>query len=126
MGHFSRSSKGHHYKQGNYGSNHYQNNGLFGNLLKHLVSGSGSGSNNNHHGYQNNNMAMPNQFAPNQFSPNQSTINCCKCGSKIPTGSKFCLECGEMVQDATFCPNCGEKIPSDSKFCLKCGNKIKG
>jgi len=121
MSFFSRSSKRSHYKNGNYGSNHYQNKGGLGDLFKHLISRSGSGGHYNNHGNQCNNMPMPNQPLPNQ-----SIINCGKCGSKIPTGSKFCLECGDKVQDALFCANCGEKVPPNSKFCLKCGNKLNG
>lgn len=121
MSFLSRSSKKSHYKHGNYGSNHYQNKGILGNLFKHIFPGSGSGGHYNNHGNQCNNMPMPNQPVSNQ-----STINCNKCGSKIPTGSKFCLECGDKVQDALFCANCGEKVPPNSKFCLKCGNKLNG
>ena len=121
MSFFSRSSKGNHYKHGNYGSNHYQNKGILGDLFKHLISRSGSGGHYNNHGNQYNNTPMPNQPLPNQ-----GIINCSKCGSKIPTGSKFCLECGDKVQDALFCTNCGEKVPSNSKFCHICGNKLNG
>jgi len=124
MGFFSRSSKGNHYKHGNYGSSHYQNNGLFGNLFRHIISGSGSGGHHNQHGYPYNNMPMPNQLNQAPLTLNQNAIICKKCGSKIPVGSKFCLECGEKVQETTICRNCGEKVPPNSKFCLKCGNKL--
>lgn len=131
MSFFSRSSKKSHYKNGNYGSNQYQNKGILGDLFKRLIPQSGSGGHYNNHGNQSNNMPMPNQPFPNQPFPNQplpnqSIINCGKCASKIPTGSKFCLECGDKVQDALFCANCGEKVPPNSKFCLKCGNKLNG
>lgn len=121
MSFLSRSSKRNHYKNSNYGSSHYQNKGGLGDLFKHLISGSGSGGHYKNHGNQYDNMPLPNQPLPNQ-----SIINCSKCSSKIPTGSKFCLECGEKVQDALFCKNCGERVPPNSKFCLKCGNKLNG
>ena len=82
----------------------------------------------------------------------QSTQNttCAKCGSKLPQGAKFCLECGEKViatetvvcpscgktvVKGKFCPECGYKfankcpkcnadIPAESKFCLNCGERI--
>ncbi|MDA8229078.1 MAG: zinc ribbon domain-containing protein [Desulfitobacterium hafniense] len=61
---------------------------------------------------------------PNQ--PGANAIICSKCNSQIPVGSKFCLECGEKVNESLFCMNCGEKLPPNAKFCLKCGNKING
>lgn len=120
MSFFSRSSKGNHYKQGNYGSSHYQKKGVLGNLLNMFVSKSDLGGHNN---YKNQYDTMPTQNTP---ISNQGAINCSKCGSQIPKGSKFCLECGEQVKEALFCANCGEKIPANSKFCLKCGNKLNG
>lgn len=81
--------------------------------------------------------------------PTQNTT-CAKCGSKLPQGAKFCLECGEKVVatetvvcpscgktvvKGKFCPECGYKfankcpkcnadIPAGSKFCLNCGERI--
>ena len=81
-----------------------------------------------------------------------SKISCPKCGAAIPTGSKFCLECGEKIEvipDGMIicpecgntvvkgkfcpecghkfiitCPNCGKEIPNGAKFCLECGTKL--
>lgn len=78
---------------------------------------------------------------------------CAKCGSQLPEGSKFCLNCGERVVAAipegmvvcpdcgetvhqgkfcpacghrfvTVCPNCGGQLPAGAKFCLECGQKL--
>ena len=118
---FSKSSKGNHNKNGNYGSNHYQKKGFLGNLFNMIGSGSNS------HGYKNQfPQQHPNQQPQNQHPLNQNTLNCTKCNSQIPSGSKFCLECGEKVNDTLFCINCGEKLPPNAKFCLKCGTKLNG
>jgi ribosomal protein L40E len=115
----SRSSNGKHYKNGHYGSNHYQKKGLLGSLFNMIVSRSLSHGKNNNYGNQYNNAPMH-----NQPTANQNAMNCGKCNSQIPAGSKFCLQCGEKVSDVLFCMNCGEKLPPNAKFCLKCGNKI--
>ncbi|MBO7325960.1 MAG: zinc ribbon domain-containing protein [Clostridia bacterium] len=80
------------------------------------------------------------------------TVSCGKCGAKLPQGAKFCLECGEKVEEKTaetivcptcgktvvkgkFCPECGHKfvekcpkcnadLPAGAKFCLNCGERI--
>lgn len=95
--------------------------------------------------------------APTGGQTNTTTVaaqqtNCPKCGAAIPTGSKFCLECGEKnetipssmvlcpecgktVQKGKFCPecghifipvcpNCGKEVPNGAKFCLECGTKL--
>lgn len=53
---------------------------------------------------------------------------CTKCGTALPTNSKFCLECGEKVaQDVSaekiVCPNCGNTV-NKGKFCPECGHKF--
>jgi membrane protease subunit (stomatin/prohibitin family) len=121
MSFFSRSSKGSNYKNENYGSGHYKKKGMLGNLFNMIGSKSGSGGNYNNDRNQYNNTPMQ-----NQSSSNQGAVNCSKCGSQIPAGSKFCLECGNKVQDAFSCTGCGEKLPPNSKFCLKCGTKVNG
>ena len=118
----SRSSNGNHYRKGDSGSNHYQKKGLFGKLFDVLGSGSGSGGNNRN---QYHNTPMNNQHITNQNQPivNKNSM-CSKCNSQMPAGSKFCLQCGEKVNDVLFCMDCGEKLPPNAKFCLKCGKKI--
>ena len=50
-------------------------------------------------------------------------IVCGKCGAALPSGAKFCLECGEKVAAAEkkICPVCGKEVPAGAKFCLECG-----
>ena len=50
------------------------------------------------------------------------TMNCPKCGSKIPFGFKFCGECGHQTE--VSCPKCSATIPSQFKFCGRCGYQI--
>ena len=59
-------------------------------------------------------------------------IKCAKCGAEIPEGAKFCLNCGEKVEeerdvsnDETMvkCPKCGAAVPK-GKFCLECGHRF--
>ena len=78
------------------------------------------------------------------------SATCAKCGTALPAGAKFCLECGEKVLSAdtvvcpgcgktvikgkfcpecgykfvSVCPKCGTEIPAGSKFCLECGEKF--
>ncbi|MBU3098272.1 MULTISPECIES: zinc ribbon domain-containing protein [Clostridium] len=123
----SRSSRGNHYRNGNNGSNHYKKKGIFGKLFEGIGSRSSSNRNyNNNNNYENQNQYSNNNDLPlhtNQ-TPNQNAINCSKCNSPIPAGSKFCLQCGEKVMEVLFCKNCGEKLPPNAKFCLKCGKAI--
>jgi predicted amidophosphoribosyltransferase len=121
MSFFSRSSKRNNYKNENYGSGHYQKKGIMGSLLNIFGSRSGSGG-----GYNNDRNQYNNTPIQNQYSSNQGAAKCSKCGSQIPSGSKFCLECGNKVQDTLSCSGCGEKLPPNSKFCLKCGTKVNG
>jgi ribosomal protein L40E len=116
MSFLSRSSKGRHYKSGNYGSSHYQKKGILSNLFNIIASRSGSEGH-----YRNQYHNAPSYNQP-QTEPN--SITCVKCNSQIPAGSKFCLQCGEKVSEALFCMNCGEKLPPNARFCLKCGNKV--
>lgn len=60
-------------------------------------------------------------------------MKCQKCGSEVPTGSKFCNECGTKIEQIALfknskpenaepykCEKCGNIIPSDSVFCPEC------
>ncbi len=125
MSMFSRSSRGNNYRNGNNGSNHYQQKGFLGNLFNMIGSGSNSNRYNNQY-QQQYPQQNPNQPIQNQQPVRQKTSICSKCNSPIPTGSKFCLECGQKVNDALFCLNCGESLPLNAKFCLKCGTKLNG
>lgn len=115
---FSRSRSNHHVNP-NYGSNHYQRRGGFlGGLFNMLGSRSSASGHNNQYPQQ-----YPNQ---SMHSQNSGMIVCSRCKNFVPTGSKFCLECGEKVNAALFCMNCGEQLPANAKFCLKCGAKQNG
>lgn len=58
---------------------------------------------------------------------NEVAIECPNCGNKLPSGAKFCLECGTKIElldpNEMICPSCGEKTPK-GKFCMKCGTPL--
>lgn len=112
----SRSSSGRYHRNGHYGSRHYQKKSILGRILNIITSRScSSGRYRNHYN---------NRPIYNEPTRNQNAIICSNCNSQIPSGSKFCLECGQKVNYPLFCMNCGEKLPPNAKFCLKCGNKV--
>lgn len=43
---------------------------------------------------------------------------------ELPESAKFCLECGEKVEQELVCPSCGKVLPQDAKFCLECGASV--
>ncbi|NJD76406.1 MAG: SPFH domain-containing protein [Candidatus Methanoperedens sp.] len=51
-------------------------------------------------------------------------IKCPSCGADIPSGSKFCTNCGGKIGGGAPCPKCKADVPSGSKFCPSCGAKI--
>lgn len=120
----SKSSSGRHYKHGHYGNNHYQKRGFMDKIFNLVSSRSGSHRKNNY--YQQQPYNDPNIYTQpnNQPNYNQNDIVCTKCNSQIPSGSKFCLQCGEPVNEVLFCTSCGEKLPSNALFCSKCGTKV--
>ena len=118
----SRSSNGRHYRNGNNGSNHYQKKGFFGNLFNMV--GSRSGSDDNHRN-QYSNTSNNNQPIVNQPVANKNALVCSKCNAEVPTGSRFCLQCGQKVNDVIHCVDCGEKIIANAKFCPSCGKKTR-
>ena len=151
-GFFSGSSSRRRYPDPNMGGRHYKKKGLFG-MIPGMGSFSGSGS---YSGYGYPNQGYPGagysgQNYPNQgrqgqtqagyqqhrsdgqasFQPNTPTasgqIICPKCGTAVPAGSKFCLECGEkMPSGPTVCSKCGKLLPEGAKFCLECGTPVRG
>lgn len=62
------------------------------------------------------------QESPAQAAP--ATVQCPNCGNKLPSGAKFCLECGtkieQLADNEMICPVCGKKTPK-GKFCMECG-----
>lgn len=51
----------------------------------------------------------------------ENEIFCPGCGKKTPKG-KFCMECGRPLTNV--CPACGSEMPAGAKFCLNCGQKL--
>ena len=55
-------------------------------------------------------------------------VACPKCGSALPAGAKFCLECGCKIEAAAkneiICPHCGKKT-AKGKFCMECGTALQ-
>ena len=65
-----------------------------------------------------------NETANSTMQNTGATAVCKNCGHTLPSGAKFCLECGAKVDVEAKCPSCGKDIPSGSKFCPECGAKI--
>lgn len=67
--------------------------------------------------------AMSDALSDSTIAPSK----CTKCGAVLPSGAKFCLECGEKVvsvsADTVVCPNCGKTV-AKGKFCPECGHKF--
>jgi membrane protease subunit (stomatin/prohibitin family) len=50
-----------------------------------------------------------------------SGSSCVKCGAAMNPGAKFCPECGAKQVNA--CSNCGKELAEGAKFCPDCGTK---
>lgn len=61
--------------------------------------------------------------------PAAPIIICPKCNAHIPATSKFCPECGQILEakavETKKCPNCGKDILKSAKFCPECGHKFE-
>lgn len=57
----------------------------------------------------------------------ENGIACPKCGAKLPSGTKFCNECGTRIlpADEMICPHCGKSVKK-GKFCPECGTRLAG
>jgi ribosomal protein L40E len=51
----------------------------------------------------------------------KQTAPCTECSANLPTGAKFCLECGAKVIPRGICHECETNLPEGAKFCLECG-----
>lgn len=51
----------------------------------------------------------------------ENEMLCPVCGKKTPKG-KFCMECGAPL--VAKCAKCGAELPSGAKFCFECGEKV--
>lgn len=62
--------------------------------------------------------------SPQDAGGNAATLICSGCGTALPAGAKFCLNCGQPQNAAPICPGCGTELPAGAKFCLNCGEKL--
>src|SRR3989440_7741376 len=46
-------------------------------------------------------------------------MNCPRCRHEVPSGAKFCPECGAALPAG--CVRCGRELPPSAKFCPECG-----
>ncbi|MCK4300401.1 MAG: zinc-ribbon domain-containing protein, partial [Planctomycetes bacterium] len=53
-----------------------------------------------------------------------SNTPCIKCQAMIPSGTKFCPQCG--VAQGIACPSCGTSVDKGAKFCTDCGGQLGG
>lgn len=54
----------------------------------------------------------------------EGSIRCSCCGAKNSKEKRFCIKCGQKLEEMIRCPHCGVKLPSDARFCEECGTKI--
>jgi membrane protease subunit (stomatin/prohibitin family) len=47
---------------------------------------------------------------------------CPACGTEVPTGAKFCIECGQTL--IARCTKCGTALQTGAKFCPECGERV--
>ncbi|HEY9205279.1 MAG TPA: SPFH domain-containing protein [Candidatus Methanoperedens sp.] len=73
-------------------------------------------------------MMMASQMGQAMQQPQQAArqpgIKCPSCGADVPSGSKFCTNCGGKIGGGAPCPKCKADVPQGSKFCPSCGAKI--
>ena len=52
---------------------------------------------------------------------------CPRCGTENPEGTKFCQECGTILDGTqqNLCPSCGTSNPMGTNFCKECGAKLQ-
>ena len=54
----------------------------------------------------------------------KKTVACANCGAHVPEGNKFCGSCGNSMTQETTCPKCSTINPLGNKFCSNCGEKL--
>jgi membrane protease subunit (stomatin/prohibitin family) len=69
-------------------------------------------------------MMMPQMMQQPGQAP-QAMVNCPKCNTPVPQGSKFCPSCGAKIGGGVPCPKCKADVPANSKFCPNCGNSMQ-
>lgn len=50
-------------------------------------------------------------------------MKCPKCGAENPENSKFCGQCGSLLEQKCRC-SCGAELPAEALFCPECGMSI--
>ena len=55
-------------------------------------------------------------------------MKCSKCGTENTAGYKFCVKCGNKLEEEQprklFCTKCGTQLKEGMKFCTKCGTPV--
>ena len=55
-------------------------------------------------------------------------MKCSKCGTENAAGYKFCVKCGNKLEEEQprklFCTKCGTQLKEGMKFCTKCGTPV--
>lgn len=51
----------------------------------------------------------------------EEALSCDECSAVLPSGAKFCLECGTKVLPKGVCLECNAKLPEKARFCPECG-----
>lgn len=55
-------------------------------------------------------------------------MKCSKCGFENSNDNKFCVQCGELLEDnqneTTYCIYCGAENPTSNKYCVTCGKNL--
>ena len=67
---------------------------------------------------------LPARSAPEAKSRSDASEemrSCEECSAVLPTGAKFCLECGTKVMPKGICLECNAKLPEKARFCPECG-----
>ena len=67
---------------------------------------------------------LPARSAPEAKSRSDASEemrSCEECRAVLPTGAKFCLECGTKVMPKGICLECNAKLPEKARFCPECG-----
>lgn len=113
MGLFSFSSR--RKRSSHHGGGYYQQGGFLGGLF--------GGSRSSHRRFGHDPRYAQPYPAPQAPSaaPQAAQSNCPHCGSTVPAGSKFCLNCGKEIGGG-FCPQCGSALAPGAKFCSECGS----
>ena len=56
-------------------------------------------------------------------APADRSEGCPSCGSAIPDGARFCVDCGARLV-VSGCPDCGEPLVPGRRFCPACGRAV--